>query len=127
MATELICNEITTEYEPVSMEYHTIVSADTREFFYTHFDCVGIIELIVDASASEEPVTLSITTNVMSDPAQNHITYEVGAGEVSLFGISSGKTGQSDGSLWFSIISESALTGLGIKLGAIKRRFVTAH
>lgn len=125
MATELTSTVLTNEFEGTELVFTDVVSAETSEYYYVPFDNKGVIELIVDASASEADVTLALSPNSFTRPSAERIVIEIPAGEIKAVAVSSGKTILGDGCMYFAIKAESALTALGIKLAAIKRRFVT--
>ena len=123
---ELTCNVITKEFDPQNMIYNSVISAETSETYNTKFDCKGPMELIVDASSSEEDITITIDRNMVASPDSIPYECEIPAGYVQMFSITSGQVSV-EGDVWITVSAESALTALGVKLGVIKRRYVTNH
>lgn len=121
-------NTITKNFDPEELVVnYAASSAKTLELVCPFDDCKGEIDVIVDNTTSEStPITLTVYGGV-SPVAMADAEYEIEAGKEILVSVSSAETMQADGTLKMQISAESSLALLGIRVIAIKRRYVTNH
>lgn len=114
----MTCNTVTKNFVLEDFVFNSVIEAETA---IDMTDCKGEIDLILDASAVSANATVTVCGGDCVGK-QPDLSFTVPAGTVKRISISSGETVKTDGCVHLAFANYT-----GLKVGVLKRRYVTSH
>ena len=127
MATTLNANVITKDFDPKELTFTSVTTTSKSiEYAVDMTECKGPVDLIIDGSASETDVSLTVYGGSYPAAMADKV-FTLTAGKCYTVSVSSGETMKTDGCLHIKLSSTASLVTLSMKLTAVERRYVTNH